>query len=128
MLGGGQETEFLGSGLVFGGLHTVEDISLLGPVVHLAGLLRVVQAVESNRAAGEVPQEGAQVFPVVGVHPGLDVDVETAALDGPGLHGLGGRGAQQTEATAIYACSGYRPVERYKDNPYAQSWMAKDLE
>jgi len=38
------------------------------------------------------------VLPVVGVHAGLDVDVETAALDGPGLHGVGGLGAQETEA------------------------------
>ena len=31
------------------------------------------------------------------------------------------------EAVALYESSGYGPVERYNDNPYAQRWFAKDL-
>jgi GNAT superfamily N-acetyltransferase len=31
------------------------------------------------------------------------------------------------EAIALYQRSGYRSVERYNDNPYAQRWFAKDL-
>lgn len=33
-----------------------------------------------------------------------------------------------TEAIAMYEAAGYRPVERYNDNPYAQRWFAKDLD
>lgn len=31
------------------------------------------------------------------------------------------------EAIALYDSAGYRPVERYNDNPYAERWFAKDL-
>jgi DNA-binding MarR family transcriptional regulator/GNAT superfamily N-acetyltransferase len=31
------------------------------------------------------------------------------------------------EAIALYERSGYHPIERYNDNPYAQRWFAKDL-
>jgi GNAT superfamily N-acetyltransferase len=32
------------------------------------------------------------------------------------------------EAIAMYGRSGYRPIDRYNDNPYAHHWFAKDLE
>ncbi|HEY2878468.1 helix-turn-helix domain-containing GNAT family N-acetyltransferase [Nocardioides sp.] len=32
-----------------------------------------------------------------------------------------------TEAIAMYGGAGYRPIERYNDNPYAQAWFAKRL-
>lgn len=32
-----------------------------------------------------------------------------------------------SEAIALYGRAGYRPVERYNDNPYAEHWFAKDL-
>lgn len=32
------------------------------------------------------------------------------------------------EAIAMYTRSGYHPIERYNDNPYAHHWFAKDLE
>ncbi len=32
-----------------------------------------------------------------------------------------------TEAIAMYGRAGYRPIERYNDNPYAQAWFEKDL-
>ena len=32
------------------------------------------------------------------------------------------------EAIAMYEHSGYRPIERYNDNPYAHHWFAKPLE
>jgi GNAT superfamily N-acetyltransferase len=32
-----------------------------------------------------------------------------------------------TEAIAMYERAGYRSIERYNDNPYAQRWFAKDL-
>ena len=32
-----------------------------------------------------------------------------------------------TEAIAMYERAGYRPIERYNDNPYAEAWFAKDL-
>jgi DNA-binding MarR family transcriptional regulator/RimJ/RimL family protein N-acetyltransferase len=31
------------------------------------------------------------------------------------------------EAIAMYGRSGYHPIERYNDNPYAQAWFAKPL-
>jgi hypothetical protein len=31
------------------------------------------------------------------------------------------------EAIALYRRSGYRDIERYNDNPYAEHWFAKDL-
>jgi GNAT superfamily N-acetyltransferase len=31
------------------------------------------------------------------------------------------------EAIAMYSRAGYRPTERYNDNPYAHHWFAKDL-
>ena len=31
------------------------------------------------------------------------------------------------EAVAMYEGAGYRPIERYNDNPYAQRWFAKPL-
>lgn len=31
------------------------------------------------------------------------------------------------EAITMYERSGYRSIERYNDNPYAQRWFAKDL-
>ncbi len=31
------------------------------------------------------------------------------------------------EAIAMYGRAGYRPIERYNDNPYAQAWFAKRL-
>jgi DNA-binding MarR family transcriptional regulator/GNAT superfamily N-acetyltransferase len=31
------------------------------------------------------------------------------------------------EAISMYERAGYRPVERYNDNPYAQAWFAKEL-
>jgi GNAT superfamily N-acetyltransferase len=31
------------------------------------------------------------------------------------------------EAISMYQRSGYRAIERYNDNPYAQAWFAKDL-
>jgi GNAT superfamily N-acetyltransferase len=33
-----------------------------------------------------------------------------------------------TEAVSLYERSGYRPIERYNDNPYAHHWFAKDLQ
>jgi DNA-binding MarR family transcriptional regulator/GNAT superfamily N-acetyltransferase len=32
-----------------------------------------------------------------------------------------------TEAIAMYGRAGYRPVDRYNDNPYAQAWFEKPL-
>lgn len=32
-----------------------------------------------------------------------------------------------TEAIAMYEAAGYRPTERYNDNPYAERWFEKDL-
>ena len=32
-----------------------------------------------------------------------------------------------TEAIAMYERSGYRPIERYNDNPYAKCWFEKAL-
>ena len=32
-----------------------------------------------------------------------------------------------TEAIAMYGRAGYRPIERYNSNPYAQAWFAKSL-
>ncbi len=32
-----------------------------------------------------------------------------------------------TEAIAMYERAGYRPIERYNDNPYAQRWFEKHL-
>lgn len=32
-----------------------------------------------------------------------------------------------TEALALYERAGYRPIERYNDNPYAQAWFEKSL-
>lgn len=32
-----------------------------------------------------------------------------------------------SEAIAMYDRAGYRPIERYNDNPYAQHWFAKSL-
>lgn len=32
-----------------------------------------------------------------------------------------------TEAIAMYERAGYRSIERYNDNPYAQRWFTKDL-
>ena len=32
------------------------------------------------------------------------------------------------EAIAMYERFGYRPIERYNDNPYAQRWFEKQLE
>ncbi|MDF1606416.1 helix-turn-helix domain-containing GNAT family N-acetyltransferase [Nocardioides sp. YIM 152315] len=32
-----------------------------------------------------------------------------------------------TEAIAMYARAGYRPIARYNDNPYAEAWFEKDL-
>jgi GNAT superfamily N-acetyltransferase len=31
------------------------------------------------------------------------------------------------EALALYGSSGYEPIDRYNDNPYAQHWFAKQL-
>ena len=35
--------------------------------------------------------------------------------------------ATRLEAVALYEATGYRAIERYNDNPYAQHWFAKDL-
>lgn len=35
--------------------------------------------------------------------------------------------AALTEAIALYQRSGYRPIPRYNDNPYAQLWFEKSL-
>lgn len=35
--------------------------------------------------------------------------------------------AALTEAVALYRSSGYRPVEAYNENPYAELWFAKRL-
>ena len=32
-----------------------------------------------------------------------------------------------TEAIAMYERAGYRHIERYNDNPYAQAWFEKEL-
>ncbi len=32
-----------------------------------------------------------------------------------------------TEAISMYGRAGYRPIERYNDNPYAHHWFVKDL-
>ena len=32
-----------------------------------------------------------------------------------------------TEAIAMYERAGYRSIERYNDNPYAERWFAKEL-
>jgi DNA-binding MarR family transcriptional regulator/GNAT superfamily N-acetyltransferase len=32
-----------------------------------------------------------------------------------------------TEAIAMYERAGYRPIDRYNDNPYAMRWFARDL-
>ena len=37
------------------------------------------------------------------------------------------RSGSLTEAIALYQRSGYRPVERYNDNPFAQLFFAKVL-
>ena len=31
------------------------------------------------------------------------------------------------EAIAMYGSAGYRPTERYNDNPYAMHWFTKSL-
>ena len=36
-------------------------------------------------------------------------------------------GQRLTEAIAMYERSGYRHIERYNDNPYAEAWFEKDL-
>lgn len=33
-----------------------------------------------------------------------------------------------TEAIAMYEAAGYRPIERYNDNPFAKHWFEKALE
>jgi DNA-binding MarR family transcriptional regulator/GNAT superfamily N-acetyltransferase len=33
-----------------------------------------------------------------------------------------------TEAIAMYGRAGYRPIERYNDNPYAEAWFEKALD
>lgn len=35
--------------------------------------------------------------------------------------------ATLTEAIALYARTGWHPIPRYNDNPYAQAWFAKSL-
>jgi len=35
--------------------------------------------------------------------------------------------ATLTEAIALYERAGYRRIERYNDNPYAEAWFAKGL-
>jgi ribosomal protein S18 acetylase RimI-like enzyme len=35
--------------------------------------------------------------------------------------------ATLVEAIAMYESAGYRPTERYNDNPYAQRWFVKEL-
>lgn len=35
--------------------------------------------------------------------------------------------AELHEAMSLYESSGYRPIERYNDNPYAERWYAKPL-
>jgi ribosomal protein S18 acetylase RimI-like enzyme len=35
--------------------------------------------------------------------------------------------ATLVEAIAMYEHAGYRRIERYNDNPYAQAWFAKRL-
>jgi GNAT superfamily N-acetyltransferase len=35
--------------------------------------------------------------------------------------------ATLVEAVAMYDRAGYRRIERYNDNPFAQAWFAKDL-
>jgi ribosomal protein S18 acetylase RimI-like enzyme len=35
--------------------------------------------------------------------------------------------ATLTEAISMYEAAGYRPTERYNDNPYAQRWFVKPL-
>ena len=32
------------------------------------------------------------------------------------------------EAVALYARAGYREIERYNDNPYAQAWFEKRVD
>jgi GNAT superfamily N-acetyltransferase len=32
-----------------------------------------------------------------------------------------------SEAIALYEAAGYRPTDRYNDNPYAQHWFKKEL-
>ena len=32
-----------------------------------------------------------------------------------------------TEAVAMYDAAGYRRIDRYNENPYAQAWFAKRL-
>jgi ribosomal protein S18 acetylase RimI-like enzyme len=36
--------------------------------------------------------------------------------------------ATLVEAIAMYERAGYRSIERYNDNPYAERWFAKDLD
>jgi GNAT superfamily N-acetyltransferase len=35
--------------------------------------------------------------------------------------------ATLTEAVALYTSTGWTPIPRYNDNPYAQAWFAKPL-
>jgi ribosomal protein S18 acetylase RimI-like enzyme len=35
--------------------------------------------------------------------------------------------ATLVQAIAMYESAGYRPTERYNDNPYAQRWFVKEL-
>lgn len=54
--------------------------------------------------------------------------LETLALERGHARVILDTNAELAEAIAMYESSGYRPIERYNDNPYAQRWFEKVLE
>lgn len=64
----------------------------------------------------------------LGLGPRLMTAIEDAAR-GHGLHTLRlDTNATLTEAVALYRRTGWQPVPRYNDNPYAQHWFSKALD
>jgi DNA-binding MarR family transcriptional regulator/RimJ/RimL family protein N-acetyltransferase len=102
------------------------------------GCFLVARVDEDVVACGGVQRHSARVGEVkrMWVDPdwrgcGLGVRMLEALEDA--AHGLGygevylDTNATLVEAIAMYERSGYRTIERYNDNPYAQAWFAKRL-